>query len=106
MKLWLATGVIAPRTTSILENPDASGRELGRRVKKLGWNWSDEGIVRIAKIILLRHYDREAWDRYWREALGLRNRCRIQILWVEDNPLEYPISQLWDKAPFFAGIVS
>jgi len=80
VKLWLETGVIAPRTTSILEN---MMRELGRRVKKLGWNWSDEGIVRIAKIILLRHYDREAWDSYWREALGLRNRCQIQILSLE-----------------------
>lgn len=80
VKLWLETGIIAPRTTSMLEN---MMRELGRRVKKLGWNWSDEGIVRIAKIILLRHYDREAWDRYWREALGLRDRCKIQILRVE-----------------------
>lgn len=34
-------------STSILENIT---RELGRRLKKLGWNWSDEGIVRTAEM--------------------------------------------------------
>lgn len=74
--LWLETGIIAPRTTSILENII---RELGRRVKKLGWNWSDEGVEQMAKMVMLRRYDRALWETYWKEALGLRGRCKITI---------------------------
>jgi len=75
-RLWLETGIVAPRTTSILEN---IMRELGRRVKKLGWNWSDEGVVRIAKMVLLRRYDQAQWEAFWKETLGLKGRCRITI---------------------------
>jgi hypothetical protein len=57
--LWLETGIVAPRTTSILENII---RELGRRVKKLGWSWSDEGAEQMEKMVLLRRFDRELWE--------------------------------------------
>lgn len=76
LRLWLKTGIVAPRTTSILEN---IMRELGRRVKKLGWNWSDPGVVRMARMIMLRRYDEQQWNDYWNEVLGLRGRCRIAI---------------------------
>jgi hypothetical protein len=74
--LWLETGIISPRTTSILEG---IMKELGRRVKKLGWNWSDLGIVRIAKMVLLRRYDNAKWENYWNKTLGLQGRCKITI---------------------------
>lgn len=74
--LWLETGIVSPRTTSILEN---IMRELGRRVKKLGWNWSDEGVEQMAKMVMMRRYDREEWENYWRKELGLRDRCTIII---------------------------
>lgn len=76
VRLWLETGIVAPRTTSILEN---IMRELGRRVKKLGWNWSDAGVERMARMVMLRRYDEPRWEAYWRERLGLRGRCRIEI---------------------------
>src|SRR3989338_1255374 len=76
IELWLETGIVAPRTTSILEN---IMRELGRRVKKLGWNWSDEGVEQMAKMVMMRRYDREAWNAYWKKELGLRDRCTITI---------------------------
>jgi hypothetical protein len=76
LRLWLKTGIVAPRTTSILEN---IMRELGRRIKKLGWNWSDPGVVRMAGMIMLRRYDEEQWNAYWNEALDLRGRCQIVI---------------------------
>jgi len=75
--LWLETGIISPRTTSILEG---IMKELGRRVKKLGWNWSDSGIVRIAKMVLLRRYDNAKWEDYWKQTLGLQGRCKISIM--------------------------
>lgn len=76
LHLWLQTGIVAPRTTSILEN---IMRELGRRVKKLGWNWSDEGVERMAQMVMMRRYGREEWEAYWKKELGLRGRCKIFI---------------------------
>jgi hypothetical protein len=80
VELWLETGVVAPRTTSILENVM---RELGRRVKKLGWNWRDPGVAQMSQMVMLRRYDPETWDAWWRERLGLRGRCRITVESIE-----------------------
>jgi hypothetical protein len=76
IELWLETGIIAPRSTGVLEE---IMRELGRRVKKLGWNWKDHGITQEASMILLRRYSLEQWHEYWRERLTLRGRCRIDL---------------------------
>lgn len=77
VKLWIETGLIAPRTTSVLES---MFREIGRRVKKLGWNWSDRGVERIARIVVLRHYDAEQWEKFWQERLGLEGRCQMRLV--------------------------
>lgn len=76
VRLWLETGIVGPRTTSILEN---IMREIGRRAKKLGWNWSDDGVVQMTKMVLLRRYDEDEWNEYWKRELGLRDRCHISI---------------------------
>ena len=78
--LWLETGLVAPRTASIVEN---TIRELVRRLKKVGWNWSDAGATRMGRVVMLRRYDEEAWDQYWRDRMNLQDRCKIQITqWV------------------------
>lgn len=77
LNLWLDTGIIAPRTTSIIENII---RELVRRLKKIGWNWSDQGATRMGRIVMIRRYDPEAWIRYWNERINLRGRCHIRLL--------------------------
>ncbi len=75
--LWLETGIIAPRTTSIVENII---RELVRRLKKIGWNWSDEGATRMGRIVMIRRYDKDTWEKYWKEKMNLRGRCEISII--------------------------
>ncbi len=71
---------MAPRTASIVEN---TIRELVRRLKKVGWNWSDAGATRMGRVVLLRRYDEETWDKYWRDRMNLQGRCQIQITqWV------------------------
>lgn len=77
LRLWLETGIVAPRTTSILENII---RELVHRLKKLGWNWSDPGAARMGRIVLLRRFDPEAWEQYWQERMNLQGRCQISII--------------------------
>ena len=47
VRLWLATGIVAPRTTSWLER---LMRELGRRLKRIAFGWSDDGAAKMARI--------------------------------------------------------
>ena len=78
--LWLETGIVGPRTTSIIEN---TIKELVRRLKKIGWNWSDAGATRMGRVVLLRRLDEEAWEQYWRDRMNLQGRCKIKITqWV------------------------
>lgn len=79
LELWLETGIIGCRTTSILEN---IMREIGRRIKKLGWNWKDHGAAQIARMVLMRHYEPEEWEAFWEKLLGLKNRCKIELMSV------------------------
>lgn len=76
VNLWLETGIVAPSSTGVLEE---IMRELGRRVKKLGWNWGDHGITQQASMILLRRYSQEQWEAYWQDRLGLRDRCSVKM---------------------------
>jgi len=76
VELWLETGVIAPKTTSLLERVF---REVGRRLKRIAWGWSDEAVTNISKMILIRQYSREKWEQYWKEKLGIKGHFEIHI---------------------------
>lgn len=78
LEQWLETGIVGHRTTSIIES---TIRELVRRLKKLGWNWSDQGAERMGRIVILCRYEGANWEAYWRERLGLQDRCQMKILW-------------------------
>lgn len=80
LHLWIETGIVAPRTTSIVENII---RELVRRLKKIGWNWSDEGATRMGRIVMIRRYDKDTWEKYWKERMNLQGRCEISIIRCE-----------------------
>jgi hypothetical protein len=82
LDLWLETGLIGPRTTSIIEGVI---RELVRRLKKLGWNWSDPGAERMGRMVIMRRYDVEGWTQFWQNRLDLRGRCDMRI--VECHPV-------------------
>ena len=80
IELWLKTGVIAPKTISLLERVF---REIGRRLKRIAWGWSDEAVTNISKMIMIRQYSRDKWEEYWKEKLGIRGYFNIQIEAVE-----------------------
>ena len=80
IELWLKTGVIAPKTTSLLERVF---REIGRRLKRIAWGWSDEAVTNISKMIMIRQYSRDKWEQYWKEKLGIKGYFKIQIVSVE-----------------------
>jgi len=76
IELWLKTGVIAPKTISLLERVF---REIGRRLKRIAWGWSDTAVTNISKMIMIRQYSRDKWEEYWKEKLGIKGDFNIEI---------------------------
>ena len=72
VEVWLETGVALPRTTSFLEG--LMGR-LGRRLKKIAWNWSDEGATRMSRVLLKQILEPQAWIGWVRKQLNNSERA-------------------------------
>jgi hypothetical protein len=68
VRRWLRSGIICPRASSMIER---IMRELGRRLKKLSYNWSDKGVTKMARIILKKFTDPKQWNEYWKNKLRL-----------------------------------
>ncbi len=86
IELWLKTGIIAPKTTSLLERVF---REIGRRLKRIAWGWSDKAVTNISKMIMIRQYSRDKWEQYWKEKLGIKGYFNIEIHSVELSPCKH-----------------
>jgi hypothetical protein len=85
IELWLKTGIIAPKTTSLLERVF---REIGRRLKRIAWGWSDETVTNLSKMIMIRQYSRDKWEHYWKEKLGIKGYFDIDIMTLKLSPCE------------------
>jgi hypothetical protein len=83
IELWLKTGIIAPKTTSLLERVF---REIGRRLKRIAWGWSDKAVTNVSKMIMIRQYSRDKWEQYWKEKLGIKGYFKIEIQSVHYGP--------------------
>jgi hypothetical protein len=82
IELWLSTGIIAPKTTSLLERVF---REIGRRLKRIAWGWSDAAVTNLSKMILIKQYEKDKWKQFWKEKLGIKGYFNIQVQTVEIN---------------------
>ncbi len=85
IELWLKTGVIAPKTTSLLER---IFREIGRRIKRIAWGWADDTVSNLSKMIVLKKYSQEKWERYWKQKLGIEGNFTIEISHIEICPCQ------------------
>ena len=83
VEIWLKTGVIAPRTISLLER---IFREIGRRIKRIAWGWSGTTVSKLSKMIILKKYSKEKWEQYWKQKLGINGNFNIQIENAETAP--------------------
>jgi len=79
IEIWLKTGIIAPKTTSLLERVF---REIGRRLKRIAWGWSDKAVTNLSKMIMIKQYSRDKWEQYWKDKLGITGSFHIGILSV------------------------
>lgn len=67
VRRWLKWGLISPRASSMIERVM---RELGRRLKKTAYGWSDKGATKIARIILKRFTSTSEWEMYWQDKMN------------------------------------
>ena len=86
IEMWLKSGVIAPKTISLLERVF---REVGRRLKKIAWGWCDKAVTKLSKMILLKQYSRDKWEEYWKHKLGIEGHFHIEIASVEMSPCKH-----------------
>jgi hypothetical protein len=86
IELWLKTGIIAPKTTSLLERVF---REIGRRLKRIAWGWADKTVTNLSKMIMIRQYSRKKWEQYWKEKLGIKGYFNIEISAVKISPCKH-----------------
>lgn len=76
IRRWLKWGLISPRASSMVERVM---RELGRRLKKNTYGWSDKGATKIARIISKRFTDARAWEVYWQNKMNCVGNVVVNI---------------------------
>ena len=81
--LWLRTGVIAPKTTSMLER---IFREIGRRIKRIAWGWCDTTVTKLSKMIILKKYSKQKWEKFWKQKLGIEGNFSIHFVQADSRP--------------------
>jgi hypothetical protein len=80
VRRWLALGLVCPRASSFIER---TMRAIGRRIKKLGYNWKDEGVGKIARIVLKLFTTEGEWEEYWRKRMDLNQSVMLNFKVME-----------------------
>ena len=76
VRRWLALGLVCPRASSCIER---TMRARGSRIKKLGYNWKDEGVGKIARIVLKLFATEGEWEEYWRKRMDLNQSVMLSF---------------------------
>ncbi len=77
---WLKTGISNPKVTSLVER---IMREIKRRIKKIGFAWSEKGAEQMTRLVLLQlSSTKEHWDIYWKNKMGMDSKVKLQFLGV------------------------
>jgi hypothetical protein len=71
---WLKYGLVCPRASSLIER---MMREIGRRLKKMAFGWSEIGAAKMARIIIKRITSVGEWEKYWNERLRLNGNVML-----------------------------
>lgn len=80
VRRWLALGLVCPRASSFIER---TMRAIGRRIKKLGYNWKEEGVGKIARIVLKLFATEGEWEDYWRRRMDLNRSVTLNFKVLE-----------------------
>ena len=74
VRFWLKYGLISPRATSMIER---MMREIGRRLKRIAFGWSEKGAAKMTRIIIKRITNAAEWDEYWRKRLRITGNLEL-----------------------------
>ena len=74
LKHYLRLGILGPKVTSQLER---FMREIGRRIKRIAWNWSAKGVATLCYIILVRCMNLALWEKYWKKILKVTGNIKM-----------------------------
>lgn len=76
VRRWLLLGIACPKASSFIER---TMRELGRRIKKLAYNWKEEGLNKVTNILLKIFASNEEWEKFWREKMDLNQKVLLNF---------------------------
>ena len=80
---WLKTGISNPKVTSLVER---MMREIKRRIKRIGYRWSEKGAEKMTRLILLQlSSTKQYWETHWQEKLGINANIKLTFLGVTVN---------------------
>jgi len=70
VRFFLKYGLVSPRTSSMIER---MMREIGRRLKKIAFGWSEKGAAKMTRIIIKRITSANEWENYWKKRLRIND---------------------------------
>jgi hypothetical protein len=76
VRWWLKSGLVMPRVSSMIER---LMRELGRRLKRIAFGWSERGAAKMARIIIKRITSAREWTAYWHARLRIAGKVTLTL---------------------------
>jgi len=76
VRWWLKSGLVMPRASSMIER---LMRELGRRLKRIAFGWSERGAAKMARIIIKRITSAREWTAYWHARLRITGKVALTL---------------------------
>jgi hypothetical protein len=77
---WLELGIRCPRTTSLIER---LMREIGRRLKKIAFGWSESGAAKMARMVIARILNPKGWRDHWEDRKEIAGNAIIIFQGIE-----------------------
>lgn len=77
---WIKTSLSNPKVTSLVER---IMREIKRRIKRMGYKWSEQGAEKMTRLILLQlSSTKHIWQNQWQEKIGIDADIKLSFLGV------------------------
>lgn len=77
---WIKTGISNPKVTSLVVR---IMREIKRRIKRMGYKWSEKGAEKMTRLILLQlGSTKHFWETHWNEKMGADGSIKLTFLGV------------------------
>jgi hypothetical protein len=90
VRYWLKYGLVNPRATSMIER---MMREIGRRLKRIAFGWSNSGAAKMTRIIIKRITTDGQWEGYWKTRLRIEGNVILLLQSIKTTDYLQPSGQ-------------